>query len=223
MSAPVLHYIFDPLCGWCYAAAPLVAVARSIEGLQLVLHGGGMMSGAARRMVTPDLRQYVMEHDHRIAKLSGQPFGDAYFNGLLRNKDAILDSTPPIAAILAAQTCGKSGADMLVALQRAHYVEGKVVSDTACLHSLGSALGIDAGNFAEELDRQLQGAANEHIRASRQLMRQVGGNGFPTMALEMKREFRRLDIGSYFGQPEKWRELLQSQLQLQLQKKEATI
>ncbi len=218
MSTPVLHYIFDPLCGWCYAAAPLVAVARSIGGLQLELHGGGMMSGAARRRVTPDLRQFVMEHDHRIAKLSGQPFGDAYFNGLLRNENAVLDSTPPIAAILATQACGRSGADMLVALQRAHYVEGKVMSDTACLHSLGSVLGINAGNFATELDRQLQGAANEHIQSSRQLMRQVGGNGFPTMALETERGFMRLDIGSYFGQPEQWQELLQSQL-----RKEATI
>jgi putative protein-disulfide isomerase len=212
MSAPVLHYIFDPLCGWCYAAAPLVAVARSIEGLQLVLHGGGMMSGAASRKVTPELRQYVMEHDHRIAKLSGQPFGDAYFNGLLRNTDAALDSTPPIAAILAAQACGESGADMLAALQRAHYVEGLVVSDPDCLRSQGSVLGIDAEKFAAELERQLQGAADEHIQASRLLMRKVGGNGFPTMALEIEGGFRWLDIGSYFGQPEQWRELLQSQL-----------
>jgi putative protein-disulfide isomerase len=212
MTKQILHYIFDPLCGWCYAAAPLVAAARNIDGLQLVLHGGGMMSGAARRMVTPELRQYVMEHDHRIAKLSGQPFSDAYFNGLLCNENAVLDSTPPIAAILAAQACRKSGADMLVALQRAHYVEGKVVSDTDYLHSLGSALGIDTESFAAELDRQLQGAANEHIQASRQLMREVGGNGFPTMALETERGFRRVDIGSYFGQPEQWRKLLQSQL-----------
>jgi putative protein-disulfide isomerase len=25
-----LHYIFDPLCGWCYGAAPLVAAARTV-------------------------------------------------------------------------------------------------------------------------------------------------------------------------------------------------
>jgi putative protein-disulfide isomerase len=213
MSAPALHYIFDPLCGWCYAAAPLVAVARGIEGLPLALHGGGLMSGAARRKVTPELRQYVMEHDHRIAKVSGQPFGDAYFNGLLHNAEAVLDSTPPIAAILATQACGKSGAEMLAALQLAHYVEGLVVSDSTTLHSLGSTLGIDAKRFAEELERQLQGTANDHIQTSRQLMRQVGGNGFPTMALETEIGFELLDISSYFGQPEQWREMLQSLLQ----------
>lgn len=28
-----LHYIFDPLCGWCYGAAPLVEAARTVPGL----------------------------------------------------------------------------------------------------------------------------------------------------------------------------------------------
>jgi putative protein-disulfide isomerase len=153
-----------------------------------------------------------MEHDHRIAKLSGQPFGDAYFNGLLLNTEAVLDSTPPIAAILAAQACGKSGADMLATLQRAHYVDGKVISNTACLHSLGSALGVDAKSFAEELDRQLQGPVNDHIQTSRQLMREVGGQGFPTMALGTERGYKRLDIGNYFGNQEQWKKLLESQL-----------
>lgn len=27
MNNAVLHYIYDPLCGWCYGAAPLVRAA----------------------------------------------------------------------------------------------------------------------------------------------------------------------------------------------------
>lgn len=212
MSAPTLHYIFDPLCGWCYAAAPLVAIVRSIEGLQLELHGGGMMSGTARRMVSPEFRLQVMEYDRRIAEVSFRPFGHAYFDGLLRNEDAVLDSTPPIAAILAAQACGKSGADMLAALQLAHYIKGLVISDPVCLHSLGTALGIDAETFKNELEKQLQGPVDAHIQSSRQLLQQVGGHGFPTMALETEGDFKRLDIGSYFGKPDEWQEMLQSKL-----------
>ena len=34
-AAPVLHAIYDPLCGWCYAAAPLLAAAREVPGLAL--------------------------------------------------------------------------------------------------------------------------------------------------------------------------------------------
>ena len=38
----VLHYIFDPLCGWCYGAKPLIAAAQAVlqspsaENLDLV-------------------------------------------------------------------------------------------------------------------------------------------------------------------------------------------
>src|SRR5437899_7409366 len=78
-----LHYVFDPLCGWCYAAEPLVEAARGVPGLSVEFHGGGMMTGPNRRKITPEWRDYVMPHDHRIAQLSGQPFGAAYFDGLL--------------------------------------------------------------------------------------------------------------------------------------------
>ena len=83
-----LHYVHDPLCGWCYAAAPLVKAAR--ESLEVVAHAGGMLAGARRRAVTEDWRSYVMPHDRRIEALSGQPFGTAYFDGLLRDRTAVL-------------------------------------------------------------------------------------------------------------------------------------
>ena len=69
-----LHYIFDPYCGWCYAISPLLAAARA-AGVEVVLHGGGMLSGQARLAVSPALRDYVLSHDERIASLTGLPFG----------------------------------------------------------------------------------------------------------------------------------------------------
>ena len=34
MADAVLHYIHDPLCGWCYAASPLVAAARQMPAME---------------------------------------------------------------------------------------------------------------------------------------------------------------------------------------------
>lgn len=102
----VLHYIFDPLCGWCYAAAPLVQAARQLPDLAIALHGGGMLAGPNRIAITPRWRDHVVPHDRRIAQLTGQPFGEAYFDGLLRDPMAMMDSEPPTTAILAAQALG---------------------------------------------------------------------------------------------------------------------
>ncbi|MBF3187020.1 DsbA family protein, partial [Pseudomonas aeruginosa] len=103
MNDLTLHYLYDPLCGWCYGASPLLAAACEVTGLDVRLHGGGMMTDANRQPVGAGLRHYVMPHDLRIAQLTGQPFGKDYFDGLLRDTSAVFDSAPPTAAVLAAE------------------------------------------------------------------------------------------------------------------------
>ena len=141
-SSPILHYIYDPLCGWCYGAAPLVEAARAVPGLAIALHGGGMMAGSNRQPVTDALRRYVMPHDERIAGLSGQPFGADYFDGLLRDGGAVFDSEPPTTAILAAENLAGRGLDLLKRIQRAHYVEGRRIADPAVLRELAAEIGL---------------------------------------------------------------------------------
>ena len=209
-----LHYIHDPLCGWCYAVAPLIAASRKVDGLDLQLHGGGLMSGPARRQVTPELRAYVMGHDQRIAQLTGQVFGDGYYNGLLLQTGIWFDSTPPIAAILAAEALAQRGADMQAALQSAHYKEGQRISETSALVTIAESLGLDKAIFSSELTRQLAGPVDDHILASRDLLQQAGGGGFPTLLLETERGWRRLDTSPYLGKPDDWKKALTQQLSL---------
>ena len=114
----ILHYIYDPLCGWCYGAKPLAEAAQSV--LPVNAHAGGMMSGANRQRVSPQLRNYVIPHDRRIAEYTGQPFGEAYFEGLLRDHSAVFDSTPAIAAVMAAEAIDGGGLRLLGRLQTAH-------------------------------------------------------------------------------------------------------
>ena len=109
MVAPVLHYIYDPLCGWCYAAAPLVAAARAVVTVRA--HGGGMMAGPNRQAVTPQLHAYVMPHDQRIAQLSGQPFGNAADRDLGHRRAAV-SADAPIRQICSGQ--GRAHQDQIV-------------------------------------------------------------------------------------------------------------
>ncbi|VVE86550.1 DsbA family protein [Pandoraea bronchicola] len=213
MTQATLHYIADPLCGWCYAAAPLVRAARDVAGLDVVFHGGGMMAGPNAQPVTPQLRNYVMPHDHRIASLTGQPFGDAYFDGLLRDGTAVFDSAPPTAAVLAAEVLAGRGLDMFAALQRAHYVDGKRIADRDVLVSIAADLGLDRDAFAHAFDAQDAAALMQHFRDSRAWLTRVGGSGFPTFALETGAQIERLEPGRYLGQPDAWRDALRERLQ----------
>jgi putative protein-disulfide isomerase len=70
----VLHYIYDPLCGWCYGAEPLVWAASKVDGLTLRLHAGGLWPQPTR---LPDhMRRYIQQADARVGEISGQPDGE---------------------------------------------------------------------------------------------------------------------------------------------------
>jgi len=206
---PTLHYIFDPLCGWCYGAAPLVEAAQDVPGLRIALHAGGMLTGPNRRGINEAWRQYVLPHDRRIAQLSGQPFGEGYFEGLLRDHGAVMDSEPPITAVLAAQALGGRGLDMLHGLQRAHYVDGRRIAERAVLVGVAAETGLDAAAFDEAYERCGGEPTAQHIASSRRLLAAVGGQGFPTFALEgLPGQFTVLDMGSWLGRPQAWRQWL---------------
>lgn len=208
MTATKLHYIFDPLCGWCYGAAPLVQAVQNIPKLTLVLHGGGMMSGANRRQIDSQWRGYVMPHDRRIAQLSGQIFGDDYFNKLLNDTSVMMDSTPPIAAILAAEELAGRGTEMLHHIQHAHYVEGRRIADTHVLAELAVELGLESEIFIYTYNTALV-TSNQHIAESRTLLAKVHGHGFPTFVLEDEQgKITLLPASEYYGNPSGWRELL---------------
>lgn len=208
-----LHYLFDPLCGWCYGVAPLLEAAAEVPGLEIELHGGGMLTGSNRRAINPQWRAYVLPHDRRIAELSGQPFGDGYCNGLLNDQGAVLDSEPPISAILAAQAVTGQGLALLQRIQHAHYVEGRRVADLQVLTALAGELGLSPLQFSNAYQAACGRHTQAHIAASRVLLAQAGAQGFPTLLLADGRgHMRVLEASHYLGRAQQWLSYLRSEL-----------
>lgn len=199
-ATPVLHYIYDPLCGWCYGAKPLIDAARGI--LPVVAHGGGMMTGAQRQPVSAQLRDYVMPHDLRIAQYTGQPFGEAYFEGLLRDTTAVFDSAPPTTTVLAAEQLAGRGLEMLGRLQTAHYADGRRIADQDVLMAVAAEMGLEVEGFRAAYDAASGELTQAHFKASRGLLSRVGGQGFPTVVLEKSGQYQVIDLGPYLGKPE---------------------
>ena len=201
LNQTLLHYIYDPLCGWCYGAAPLVKAARDLLPVQA--HAGGMMSDARRQPVTAALRAFVLPHDRRIAQLTGQPFGPAYADGLLRDTTAVFDSEPPIAAVLAADAIAGRGLDLLARLQRAHYVEGGRIADTDVLVDMAVDIGLAQQAFVQALEQARGAPVQAHIHATRELMARIGAQGFPTLTLERDDgSWQPVDVARFFGRPQ---------------------
>ncbi|OCQ51647.1 hypothetical protein Ppb6_03208 [Photorhabdus australis subsp. thailandensis] len=204
MPGMTLHYIYDPLCGWCYGVSSLTQAAQEVAHVKIELHGGGMLTGDNRRQIDNAWRDYVLSQDKRIASLTGQVFSEQYVT-LLNDKSLIMDSLPPISAILAAEKLAGKGVEMLLAVQKAHYVRGLKISETETLLNLANELQLNSQLFQQELTLNNESESLRHISKSRELLTQVGGSGFPTFILENDRnELSVISLDKYLGQPERW-------------------
>lgn len=208
IPSATLHYIYDPFCGWCYAAAPLLTAATEVGGLKVVAHGGGMLAGSNAKKMTAEWREFVRPHEQRIAALSGQPFGAAYRERAQFDYDVVLDSGPPTAAMLAAEELAGAGLKMLKRLQVAYYVEGRPIGDLRELLTIAAELGLDSSEFAKALDRA-NANLEQHLQDSRKLLSRLGAQGFPTLAVERAGQFTNLHLGQFLGKPELFRAALQ--------------
>ena len=201
MSDVTLHYVHDPLCGWCYAAAPMVdAVAAS--GLTLALHGGGLWDQPTK--LSAEKAAYIRESDARIASAAGQTFGDRYVHGLLSDPMTVFWSEPTVAAVVAAGRI-EPGAElrMLHAVQRAHYVDGRHVVRSDVLTEIAASTGVDVLSFDEAFD---PAAAADHIAATRALMARLDLRGFPSFVLERGSELVRVPHERFYGRPDAFAE-----------------
>ncbi len=196
MPTPILHYVYDPLCGWCYAAEPLVKVAAD-AGVPVVLHGGGLWDPGVH---APEAkRQSMRETDARIAQLTGQAFGEAYLEGLLVDPTSLWWSRPTVAAVLAAENLKAGGGfAMIAAIQCAHYVDGRRVVEETVLAEIADAMGLEPARFTQALQAA---PVDAHIQATRRLMHRHGLQGYPSFLVERDGLVTRLPHETCYGQP----------------------
>ncbi|WP_270827304.1 MULTISPECIES: DsbA family protein [Aeromonas] len=199
MNETTLHYVYDPLCGWCYGAAPLLKAAAAIPELRIELHAGGLWLGGRRQAMGQALRDYVRPHDERIQALTGQPFGERYFNELLLRDGLLLDSEQPIRAILAVTALGGNGLSLLHRIQQSHYRDGIWIGSLEHLTNLAAEQNIGADDFVKAYQ---QADLASHLADSQRWMRHLGGQGYPTLGLVQGDKVTPLSASSFLGEPE---------------------
>lgn len=208
-----LHYIYDPLCGWCYAAEPLlerVLASPVRDKFTFEMHAGGLF----QRMTLPQgKRAMIRQADARIANMTGQHFGQPYLDGLLARDDTIYDSLPPIAAILAVGTVSAgSEPAMLQAIQYAHYREGRAVVQEDVLADLAQSLQIDRALFAGAYREILNDNIQAHLDSTLTLMHYAGAQGFPAFVIQKDDVLEKLGHERYYGDAAGFTALIESKV-----------
>ncbi|KZT16492.1 protein-disulfide isomerase [Acidovorax sp. GW101-3H11] len=178
-------YLFDPLCGWCYAAAPALKFLQAQEGVEVVLAPTGLFAGAGARPMDAQFAAYAWANDQRIQQLTGQPFTQAYRDQILGAEGGRFDSGPATLALTAvAQTAPERELDALHALQHARYVDGRDNTDPAVIAEVLRALGLQqAATLALSPDTALQRANGDRTATAQAMLRAVGARGVPQLVV----------------------------------------
>lgn len=200
-----IHYFYDPLCGWCYGATPLIESIANSDKFKLKLHPGGMLSA---KMIEPPFRQHILESDQQIKQLTGAQFGHNYVKRVASSEELVLDSYLPIRAILTANSLKGSSFVMLKAIQKAHYLDGKSVNQITTLSAIAAQINLDPELWKIEMDAidRIEECA---IKNSHRLMNQLGVGGYPTLILENKGRFLKLPHAEYYGRKQEWKAYLE--------------
>ncbi|WP_332419319.1 DsbA family protein [Vibrio metschnikovii] len=202
-----VHYFFDPMCGWCFGASPLLETLAEMPIITLKLHPGGMLP---RSELAAEFRAHILEADQQISLVTGQVFGEAYRSRIASKQPLIVDSYLTAQAIIAAEELQGLGLAMLKKIQQAHYQQGLTVAEPEVLAQLASQLGIEHDKWHNAM-QQAKSDLPSTIANSKQLMAQYQLRGFPSMMIELANgQWRSVQPSAYYGKPEAWQAFWQS-------------
>ncbi|MBI0438913.1 DsbA family protein [Dickeya dianthicola] len=208
-----LNYLFDPLCGWCYGASPVLTELRDIPGIKLELMPTGLFSGTGARPMNDEFAAYAWENDQRISNTTGQPFSRIYCEKVLQDRQKKFDSGSATLAITAVSLSYPTRElDALKAIQHARYVEGLDVTSLSVLAGVLSSLGLE--NAAKKVlapAADLLEANHTRTERAKRLMREFGARGVPTFISESGSKRWMLNSSMLFSNPHQWiRQLVDS-------------
>jgi putative protein-disulfide isomerase len=182
----VLYCLYDPLCGWCYGATPVISELAGISNLTVNLLPTGLFSGDRAALVDDECAAMIWSIDQRIERMTGQRFSDDYRLRVLGDRQQLLDSGPATLALTAVSlTAPARELEALKTIQRARYVNGSDVTSPAMLVNLLAALHLeDAAARIAQPDQDLLDANLARIERAQALMQEFGAHGVPTLVAE---------------------------------------
>jgi putative protein-disulfide isomerase len=185
LDRPILYYVHDPMCAWCWAFRPVWLGLRATLGtrvdVRFVLGGLAPDSDAPMPQET---REYLQETWRRIrVQVPGTRFNFDFWSHNIPRRS----TWPACRAVIAAERqAAGAGERMVLAIQQAYYLEAKNPADQEVLVALSEGLELDTGLFREDLaGTAVRAELDEQFR----LRDQLGAQGFPSLILNSGSRF----------------------------------
>jgi putative protein-disulfide isomerase len=195
-------YLFDPLCGWCYGASAGIDALASRPGVSIELLPTGLFSGPGARALDAGMTGHIWAADRHIADLTGAAFTERYRDRVLASARP-LDSGPATLALIAVSLSAPAREyEALNAIQKARYVEGRDITNTAILTEVLASLDlVGAATMIAEPQAALLNANQQRVTRARVLMQRFGLGGVPALIRDGGEALALADASALYRNP----------------------
>lgn len=187
MNNPILYYVYDPMCSWCwgYRTTWQVLQERLQPFVDIQYKVGGLAPDSDAVMPT-DMQNFLQQTWHKIAAQLGTEFNFDFWTQCQPRRSTY----PACRAVLIARQYNLEQA-MYLAIQQAYYLNAKNPSNIDTLVSIAAELGLDTVMFEKELTgRDVQQQLVDEIAAVKSLPIQ----GFPSLVLSINDGLKTIPI-----------------------------
>ena len=179
MNLAILYYVYDPMCSWRWAFRPTwlalqTQLKAALPELKVEYRLGGLAPDTDEPMPS-EMQTFLQQTWQKIAQQVGTEFNFDFWLQCQPRRSTY----PACRAVLIAREYGLEE-EMLLAIQKAYYLQARNPSDETTLVELAEALGLNPALFSKAL-RSEQTHANliSEVNSTRHLPLQ----GFPSLVL----------------------------------------
>ncbi|MEX2597285.1 MAG: DsbA family protein [Salibacteraceae bacterium] len=173
---PVIIYIGDPMCSWCYGFAPeITKVKQALPNHEFKVVLGGLRPGGTETMV--ELGDFLEHHWKEVQERSGQPIN----YGILSDESFVLDTEPSCRAVVVAREMKPSiELDFFKSVQHAFYAENKDMRSVETFVEIAGDYQLDSALYRSKF---ISEEARYTTRNDFQLAAEMGIKGFPSVVV----------------------------------------
>jgi len=187
MKKPTLFYVYDPMCSWCWgykstwqklqqALAPFVNIEYKVGGL----------APDSDVIMPMAMQEFLQSTWKKIERELGSQFNHDFW----RNCTPRRSTYPACRAVIIAREYLLE-TQMLEAIQKAYYLEAKNPSNNDVLIQLAQSLGMDSGEFEQQLTSD---NININLLAEINLIQKMPIQGFPSLVLYKNDQYYPIEI-----------------------------
>lgn len=179
---PLVLYVFDAMCGWCYGFSPVIKKASEVFSgdFYFAAVSGGMMTGDSVKPIA-SMADYIKKAIPRVEESTGVKFGEGYLN-LVNEGSYLLNSIKPGIAMMAFKSFYPfRSIEFAHDLQKAHMGEGKNLNERAVYLDHIKKYEIREDEFLERVNSD---ECREQTYREFEEVKKVGLTGFPSVLVQ---------------------------------------